>query len=356
MITINFVGDISLNNKYEKMYYNGINPFREVETIFSHSDYNIGNLECLCDNRGGVNHLKNPRLRTAPDTLHLLSPLRFDILSLAHNHIYDALEYGIECTCTAIKQLGADYIGYNPDEQTSLFMKYIKIKGKLFAIITALHPDTNPHIPEDVQLNIPVYSKEILLKCIDEAKDKSAFTILFLHWGGRVEEGFMTDWYQIRDSRSFIDNGADLVIGGHSHTVQPYEIYKGKYIFYSLGNFCFDDIVNDGIVYSIGRFRKRRGIIVTVMISEQDDSYTTKITPVINRKCYIKPYASYRLNIQVRNAFFYFIKRYRWLWKINFKLFRKFSPLYLYIIENTDSLSVKFSKFSMGKVLKHIKK
>ena len=50
----------------------------------------------------------------------------------------------------------------------------------------------------------------------------------------------------------------DLIIGGHSHTVQPFEIYKGKHIFYSLGNFCFDDIVHENETFQIGRFRKRK--------------------------------------------------------------------------------------------------
>ncbi|WP_418892369.1 CapA family protein [Limibacterium fermenti] len=356
MIVINFVGDISLNNRYEELYRKGISPFSKIEPIFSHSDYNIGNLECLCDDKGEVNQLKKPRLKTAPEVLQLLSPLRFNMLNLAHNHIYDARESGIECTCLKINELGADYIGYNSNRQIPSFIRYITVKGKLFAIISAVHPDTNPHIPEDVTLNLPSYSKEILLKYIAEAKSKSAFIILFLHWGGRVEEGFIPDWYQMQDAHNFVDKGADLVIGGHSHTVQPYEVYKGKYIFYSLGNFCFDDIENEGIMYPIGRFRKRRGIIVTIMVNEHNDSYTIKIIPVINRRCYIIPYAGYRLNMLIRNVYFYLIKNHRWLWRINFKLFRKLSPFYLYIFENTDSLSVKFSKFSMAKVLKHLRK
>ncbi|MEZ5146693.1 MAG: CapA family protein [Bacteroidales bacterium] len=57
--------------------------------------------------------------------------------------------------------------------------------------------------------------------------------------------------------RRLIDAGADLIIGHHSHTVQPFEIYKGKYIFYSLGNFVFQII---GLMENFIRCRKERKI------------------------------------------------------------------------------------------------
>jgi len=51
---------------------------------------------------------------------------------------------------------------------------------------------------------------------------------MFLHWGGNMEGAKFPDWNQPKEAKDFIDAGADLIVGNHSHTIQPYEIYKGK--------------------------------------------------------------------------------------------------------------------------------
>lgn len=355
MIKINIVGDISLNNRYQELAHQHKEPFNAVKDIFSTADFNMGNLECLCDTVGNINLLKKPRLTTTPEALDLLLPLRFHALNLAHNHIYDACETGIYCTCDKIHDMNANYIGYSTNKDSS-FIKFFPVKGRNVAVISAVHRDTNPHIPETAGIAPPYYDANETIRYIHAAKDKKSFVIVYPHWGGRVEEGFIPDWYEINDARLFIDAGADIVIGGHSHTVQPYEKYKGKYIFYSLGNFCFDDICNNGIIYPIGRYRKRRGIIVTLNVEEKDNhSYTVKVTPIKNNNNFIIPYPIYRISIYRRNIMFLFLKKFHKLWKINYKLFRKISPLWIYAVENTDPWKVKLSKLSLDRIIKQFK-
>ena len=354
MIKINIVGDISLNNFYEDFARNGKSPFEAVKDVFTSADFNIGNLECLADEDGYENKLKKPRLKTSPDTLNLLSDLNFNALNLAHNHIYDACNAGIACTCNKLSNLSIGYCGYSQDKR-ELFVKRFSVKGKYISIITAVHKDTNPHIPENSGITMPFYDVEEIGGHIQSEKKRGNFVIVYLHWGGRTEEGFMPDWYEINDSRTFIDSGADIVIGGHSHTVQPFEKYKGKYIFYSIGNFCFDDVYSDGVLYPIGRLRKRRGIIVSINVCEENDNYEIKTIPIKNKNAHIYFNPIYRLRMLVRNSVFNILKHSYILWKINFILFRKLSPLWIYAIENPSPLKVKLSKLSAAKILKHFK-
>lgn len=349
MIKINFIGDVSLNNGYQQLVQEGKNPFEQVEDLFADAALNIGNLECLCSLEGQENYLKVPRLKTSPEAYNLLNPLHLTMASLAHNHIYDVCEAGIQCTLDRLKELSIQAIGYRSDAETNPFEWNCSIKGMPITIITALHSDTNPHLPADVKLNLPFYSKEKIVDAIQQAKQENRFVAVYLHWGGMTEEGFMPDWYEIKDAHCFIDNGADIVVGSHSHTVQPHEVYKGKSIFYSLGNFCFDDVVTDGKTYPIGRYRKRKGLMVCLEIDEQSHHYTVKTQRLRNDDKYIKK-ESAQLKLRLRNLRFLILKNIKPLWKFNFIWFRKVSPIFIYLAESPDTMKTKLSKFKLNKL------
>ena len=150
------------------------------------------------------------------------------MLNLAHNHIYDSCHVGIACTIFKLQSLNILPIGFQPAQDANPYLWETTIHGMPFAIITALHHDTNPCLPDNLDLNIPHYNVEKIIAAINIAKNKDCFVAVYLHWGGRTEKGFMPDWYEIQDAHRFIDEGADVIIGGHSHTIQPFEKYNGK--------------------------------------------------------------------------------------------------------------------------------
>lgn len=353
MIKINFTGDISLNNRYQDFNKSNTNPFKDVENLFADADFNIGNLECLCSEGTRENKLKVPRLKTSEGTLNLLKPLRFNMLSLAHNHIYDNCEEGIACTLDKLQALCIQPIGYGQEKGNDPYMWRAEVKNLPIAVITAIHKDTNPHLPKDVQLNLPWYDVERIISAIHTAKEESRFVIVYLHWGGRVEGGYMPDWYEIQDSHRFIDEGADVVIGSHSHTVQPYELYKGKYIFYSLGNFCFDDTITDGKVYPIGKFRKRLGLFITLDIKPNKD-YKVQLHTIYNNACIIKK-CNKQWKIKRRNFKFSILRQSKAIWRIDHKLQRKVYPIFQYLADSPDSFLTKLSKIRITKLLGSLK-
>jgi len=73
---------------------------------------------------------------------------------------------------------------------------------------------------------------------IEKIRDKTDFIVVYAHWGNEYRMNFSKS--QQKKAREFINAGADVVLGSHPHVIQPIELYKNKLIFYSLGNFLFD--------------------------------------------------------------------------------------------------------------------
>jgi poly-gamma-glutamate capsule biosynthesis protein CapA/YwtB (metallophosphatase superfamily) len=88
------------------------------------------------------------------------------------------------------------------------------------------------------------------------AREQGYFPIVFAHWG---EEYVPAGERQKRLARAWIDAGAEMVIGAHPHVVQEHEEYAGKHIYYSLGNFIFDQYWEDAV---------RNGLLVEVRIGK----------------------------------------------------------------------------------------
>ena len=82
-----------------------------------------------------------------------------------------------------------------------------------------------------------------MLGNIAKAKSEGAqLTLVYMHWG--IERDYTPQESDMRVARQAIDAGADLVVGSHPHVVQGWEVYQGRYIVYSLGNFCFGGNTN----------------------------------------------------------------------------------------------------------------
>ena len=80
--------------------------------------------------------------------------------------------------------------------------------------------------------------KDDMVARIQEARDNGAQLVLvYIHWG--IERETVPNDTQMMLGRAAIDAGADLVVGSHPHVIQGWEVYEGRYIVYSLGNFCF---------------------------------------------------------------------------------------------------------------------
>jgi len=325
---INFLGDISLNDDYIRLYKEGKNPFAEIEPVLAEADFVVGNLECLAKGDQGENELKKPRLATTLETLNYLKNIRLKVASLAHNHVYDHLEDGFSNTTNFLKANAIQYLGagFTPEEAAKpVILKHGDISVGLLNYVTA---DTNPNLPENAGIFLNDFDINKCKNDIMELKSQVEHVVLLLHWGGRVEGGLYPDWDQPRIARTLIDAGADLIIGHHSHTVQPFEVYKGKYIFYSLGNFCFSDYWFDGEFYRLDSGRKQT---IILNVSFANNKYVVNYSFFENRIDTFVNIVKYGMVFQNRNHFYKFILKNKTIWNMYYLKLKIITPLKIFL-------------------------
>ncbi len=226
--SILFLGDIMLGRYVEKIgNRDGFSSlFVHVAPLFASSTYVIGNLEGASPKI----HEKTPsggfRFSFNDDALRALSVHRITGVSLANNHTFDTGRNGYAETTQKLTELGIASFGH------ALFYKLDYITSVVNGVpisITGLNVIT-PEFKEADTISG-------LQKVCEEIGENPL--LLFLHAGAEYRD--MQSGYQVTLARKIIDETCvRTIIGSHPHVVQGIEKYKGRFIFYSLGNFIFD--------------------------------------------------------------------------------------------------------------------
>ncbi len=167
---------------------------------------------------------KSISFRFDPALIPTLKKYNFSSFSLANNHSFDMGKDGFVESKKNLEKAGLNFYGsqYSIDDESLL----VKEVGD-FSIGFVGVNDTNSPIN---------FSKTKQL--IEKAEQEADFTVINIHWGEEYKE--ISNARQRKLARDLIDAGADVIIGHHPHVVQEMEIYKNRPIFYSLGNFVFD--------------------------------------------------------------------------------------------------------------------
>lgn len=211
-----FYWDTSLNAYYE--YQGAEYFFRNVKSILEADDLSIINMEGTLT----TSEQREDKLyafKGDPEYVDILTEGSIEAANLANNHSHDYGEQSYTDTKETLEKAGIATFGY--DETRVLDIKGVKV-GLIGIYELADHLER----------------KQQLLDHIESVKKEEAqIIIVVFHWGNEKETS--PDSNQTTLGRLAIDHGADLVVGHHSHVLQPIEEYKGKYIAYSLGNFCF---------------------------------------------------------------------------------------------------------------------
>ncbi len=266
-IRIILAGDIMLDRGVEYMIekYGGGNfefPFLKIADEFKKADIVFGNLEGPISDKG-IKVGSVYSFRADPRAIDGLNFAGFNALSLANNHAFDYGREALEDTLKRLKETGINYVGagFNATETYSAVIKEIKGVKIAFLAYTDLGPETwkakgdnsgiawiseKPSTRAELGAGPVPHRNEVsgagdfekIEIDIQNAKSQADILIVSLHAGEEYQKEptqFQTDF-----AKMAIDAGADIVVGHHPHVVQPNEIYNEKYIFYSLGNFVFD--------------------------------------------------------------------------------------------------------------------
>ncbi|MDD5710825.1 MAG: CapA family protein [Candidatus Colwellbacteria bacterium] len=239
-VSILFVGDIMLSrNVGRKMEELGDYryPFLESADILREADLTLGNLEGPISARG-VDQGSQYSFRADPKVIKGLIFAGFDALVIANNHIWDWGGDALSDTVTLLQEDGIEPMGAgrNYEEANKPVIEKIGTSSVAILAYTDLYPNSLKATEQTP--GISDFNVEGVQGLISELKDEVDIIVINLHWGEEYADGPSSAQRVI--ARSFIDAGADLIIGHHPHVVQETEAYKNGWIAYSLGNFVFD--------------------------------------------------------------------------------------------------------------------
>ena len=233
-----FVGDVMLADGPGRLIRSGQDPFRHVAAALKDADITIGNLECVIASSGKP-ETKPYTFRAPKRSLRLLKKY-FSALSLANNHSGDFGKGAFSEMLQLLDQHQIPYFGGGRNLRAAHQAYIREVHGKRIGVLgyNGFFPrsfealDNAPGsawLDEDMVLEAIQHTKQIL--GVD-------FLIIYPHWGWEYQKLASTRQRQM--ARLMIEAGADAVVGGHPHVTQDIEVYQGKPIFYSLGNFVFD--------------------------------------------------------------------------------------------------------------------
>jgi poly-gamma-glutamate capsule biosynthesis protein CapA/YwtB (metallophosphatase superfamily) len=236
------VGDISFSRAVGRIVdkKKDINyPFLKMQDYLKSSDLVFGNLETPITKGRDISDFEMI-FRSNPGTEQSLKQAGFSILSLANNHTPNFGEQGLKDTFSYLENAGIKYVGAGQNILEANQPVFLEAKGIRFAFLAYNDVDVVPPSYEasSNRAGTAFMRKDKMVEAVKEAKQQADFVIVSMHSG--IEYTPEPNDSQIDFAHTAINAGADLVIGHHPHVVQTMEEYKGKYIFYSLGNFVFD--------------------------------------------------------------------------------------------------------------------
>lgn len=239
-----FVGDIMVAERPGELIARGVDPFQPFAPLLASHDLRIGNLECVVAT-GGTALAKPYTFRADPGVLPVLKR-HFDAMSLANNHSGDFGKAAFAEQLDLMRGAGLAGFGGGRNATEAHAPLVIERNGLRIALLGYLEfkprsfeaDATRPGVAwsgEDEQ----VIEDIVAARSVHHAD----IVIPFMHWGW--EEEAQPSPRLRAFARRMIDAGADMVVGGHPHVTQGAEVYRGKPIVYSLGNFLFNGFETD---------------------------------------------------------------------------------------------------------------
>ena len=217
------MGGFTDDNPFEDYWYYGADYYLgNVKDIFAADDITFVNLEGPLTLNPRVAVKKFP-MRGEPKYIDILKAGSVEVCNLSNNHIYDCGEVGFFDTVNLLRENNIKYCGEG-------YSSVIEVRGVKIGFLGF----QGWYDGADVRNEI--------LTAINKIRPNVDVLTVEFHWG--IEREYFSDPEQDSLAHFTIDSGADIVIGAHPHVVQGIELYRGKIIAYSLGNFCFGANIN----------------------------------------------------------------------------------------------------------------
>jgi hypothetical protein len=253
-IVIHGTGDVSLDPTYIPAFTtNGYEiAWTGLGGLFERDDLTIINHECPSTD------IVDPFpkvfvFRCDPAALVVAKRFGVDVANLANNHGFDHGPEALMDSMRNMKRAGIVPVGAGPNARQADAPRYVEAGGWRLAVIGAgevLDPIDQVAVGDEPGTAVG-QGFERALRAIRLAERKADLVVVTIHWGHELD--IVPRSYQVDEAHRMIDAGADVIFGHHAHRLQQMDTYRGRPIFYGLGNFVWPNFSVEGSTTAVAR-------------------------------------------------------------------------------------------------------
>lgn len=280
---LRFVGDICFYDQFSLMseYRNrgeDINMCIDASLLdlMRGADIFMANNEFAYSERGTPIEGKTYAFRSKPSNVKILNDMGVDIVSLANNHAYDWGPDALIDTLDTLNEARVPFVGAGREITEAMRPVYFMMPNIKLSYVSATQIERlgNPDTKEATATSpgvLRTLDPTKACQVIAEAKANSDFCIMYVHWGS--ENTDLVEASQRDLAKKYVEAGADLIIGDHSHCLQGIDYIDDVPVFYSLGNYWFNSkTVDTGIA--------------EIVLDNSASIESVRFIPAIQRGCY----------------------------------------------------------------------
>lgn len=260
-VFLGFAGDVGFAegyatiNKYRSMGSDIGKSFDpEILSTMRNVDIMMVNNEFPYSYRGSPTPDKTYTFRADPADVKIMDDMGVDIVSLANNHAYDYGPDALIDTIDTLNDAKLPFVGAGKNIEEARKPAYFHVNGHVISYVSATqierygNPDTK-EATEDSPGVLRTLDPKSFTPTIEEADANSDFTVVYVHWGSESTD--LVEQSQRDLAKAYVEAGADLIIGDHSHCLQGIDYVDGVPVFFSLGNYWFNSKTLDTCIVRV---------------------------------------------------------------------------------------------------------
>ena len=294
-VTLTLVGDIMMDRgvekSVEKNFAGDFNALFVNTAYLKDTDITFGNLEGSVA-RWGSNVGSRFSFHMDPAIVPALKNAGFDMVSFANNHVGDWGRIAFDESLSHLREHGIGYTGAGENYAAVTMPTIIDVRGMKVGFLATTDVGPNWLKATETAPGILLASDPNLATIVATAKESVDVLVVSFHWGNEYSPA---NAHQEKIAHAVIDAGADIVVGHHPHVMERVDEYKGKLIFYSLGNFIFDQYFSSHTM---------RGMVATISIDPETKEITSlvQVSP-LSRQFVPQPLVPFEESMLVTKTF-----------------------------------------------------
>lgn len=244
-ITMGVTGDMMFGRFVQETVkrYDSSVIFKGTEIDMSSFDYLTGNFEHPVINDEVERALEDRKrekiyLSAEEDVINIIKEAGFTNVNLANNHMYDYAEEGLIHTVETLERDNVSFVGAGKNRSEAYQVHYTDIKDVTIATLGFTEVYTKDALTGIDTPGVATSNMKIMINKIHEARKYADVVITHIHWGTEYKTKY--DKRQQQIAEVLAEAGVDIIIGHHPHVLQTVDVIDDTIVFYSLGNFVFD--------------------------------------------------------------------------------------------------------------------